>query len=214
MQISSTYSSLCLFLFAALPWLPTSCARLSILPPPRAPPAPDPAVARPPPPTINIGVGGPRRLPPSFPPSVRASRLSIPPPLHAPPAADPAVACPPPPANVSSEGQTGHISENAFTNMRRRDNARRRALVAEDQKIENLNLKLQSSYDSLSKARQAILAKIQNNLAHHDISAQIARLTKAADTALNTHLKLVEEGKELANKGTGKVFILTFDITA
>ncbi|KAJ7495714.1 hypothetical protein B0H11DRAFT_2276735 [Mycena galericulata] len=110
--------------------------------------------------------------------------------------------------------QTGHISENAFTNMRRRDNARRRALLAEDQKIENLNLKLQSSYDSLSKARQAILAKIQNNLAHHDISAQIARLTKAADKALNTHLKLVEEGKELVNKGTGKVFILTFDVTA
>jgi hypothetical protein len=75
-----------------------------------------------------------------------------------------------------------------------------------------LNRKLQKSYDTLCKARHNIMEHIQNNLAHYDISAQILRLTQTADKALDVHLKLVEEGKDLDGLGTGKVTILVFNL--
>ncbi|KAF8145358.1 hypothetical protein K438DRAFT_1630265 [Mycena galopus ATCC 62051] len=53
---------------------------------------------------------------------------------------------------VQSTYMSGHISENAFRNMRRRDSAKRRTLLAADQKIEIMNTKLQKSYDALQKA--------------------------------------------------------------
>ncbi|KAJ7730898.1 hypothetical protein DFH07DRAFT_756061 [Mycena maculata] len=109
--------------------------------------------------------------------------------------------------------RSGHISENAFTNLRRRDNAQRKRLLAADSRIEKLNVRLETTHNSLLKARHAIREKIQNNLARHDISIQLTRLATAADKALDAHLKLVEEGKDLANTGTGHVSVHTFDIT-
>jgi hypothetical protein len=95
---------------------------------------------------------------------------------------------------------------------KRLDNAKRRTLLAADHKISNINEKLQKTYDSLCKARQAIVAKIRDNLANHDISAAIIRLTGYADKALQEHLKFVEEAKQLQNTGTGKVSVLEFDL--
>ncbi|KAJ7145085.1 hypothetical protein C8R43DRAFT_890873 [Mycena crocata] len=106
----------------------------------------------------------------------------------------------------------GHISENAFANLRRRDNAQRRLLLAQDSKISNLNDKLRKSFDALCKARQAIVTKISTNLAHHDIREALQRLTKYADGHLENYLKLVEEGKTLQNSGSGKMRIIDFDV--
>ncbi|KAK7019278.1 hypothetical protein R3P38DRAFT_2632453 [Favolaschia claudopus] len=106
---------------------------------------------------------------------------------------------------------TGHISENAFKNLRRRDQSQRRTLLAADQKIETFNRKLQNSYDVLEKARHNLWLKISTNLARHDITAAIDRLTGLIDKAHTAYDKLVLEGKELEGTGTGRVAILKFD---
>ncbi|KAJ7626334.1 hypothetical protein DFH06DRAFT_1142060 [Mycena polygramma] len=91
---------------------------------------------------------------------------------------------------------SGHISENAFVNLRRRDNAQRRQLLTADRKLESINEKLQKSYDSLCKIRHTIVHRITTNLANHDISVALARLTEQAERTLASHLKFVEEGQE------------------
>ncbi|KAJ7757604.1 hypothetical protein B0H16DRAFT_1457764 [Mycena metata] len=108
---------------------------------------------------------------------------------------------------------SGHISENAFTNLRRRDNAQRKTLLLVDQQMETLNNKLQKSYEQLVKARHNILLKLQTNLAGHDISVAIQRLADLADRALAAHLKLVDDGKELEGRGTGKVAVQEYTLT-
>jgi hypothetical protein len=123
---------------------------------------------------------------------------------------------------------SGHISENAFMNLRRRgknlfilphllfntftDGTKHRILVAADKKLESLNQKLQKSYESVLKARRNIVDKIQHNLAHHDISIQLLRLTHLADKAVEFHNKLVDEGQDLVGTGTGRVVLHQFDI--
>jgi hypothetical protein len=107
---------------------------------------------------------------------------------------------------IPSTYRSGHLSENNFRNLRRRgeestilvsqrltnwtwDNTQQHKLLLADQKIKTLNRKLQNSYDSLCKARQNILKRIQNNLARHDISEQVSRLIKSADKALELAYK-------------------------
>ncbi|KAJ6456641.1 hypothetical protein C8R47DRAFT_1165259 [Mycena vitilis] len=107
---------------------------------------------------------------------------------------------------------SGHISENAFVNLRRRDNAQRRQLLSADRKIESINDKLQKSYDVLCKIRHNIVQRITTNLANHDISVAIARLTEQAERTLTNHLKLVEEGQEWIGKGSGHISLLVFDL--
>lgn len=85
-------------------------------------------------------------------------------------------------------------------------------MLAVDQKIETLNRKLQSSFDSLLKAQHNILEHIQSNMAGYDISAQLIRLGKTADKALELHTRLAEEGQELEGAGTGNVSLLHFDL--
>ncbi|KAJ7661101.1 hypothetical protein B0H17DRAFT_1212380 [Mycena rosella] len=107
---------------------------------------------------------------------------------------------------------SGHVSENAFTNLRRRDNAQRRALLAQDQQIVKFNNKIQSSYDALTRARERIAHKIQSNYANYDISEAVQKLLHTADKALEAHLKVVADGEELRGKGTGKIAILSFNL--
>lgn len=92
------------------------------------------------------------------------------------------------------------------------DNAQRKTLLLVDQQIETLNNKLKKSSEHLAKARHNIVLKLQTNLAHHDISTALQRLTQLADKALATHLKLVEDGKGLEGWGTGKVAVQEYNI--
>ncbi|KAF7328552.1 hypothetical protein MVEN_02542900 [Mycena venus] len=55
--------------------------------------------------------------------------------------------------------KTGHVFENALTNLKRRDNQIHKQLLAEDEKIHTWNRKLQSCIDNLEKAQQAVGTK-------------------------------------------------------
>ncbi|KAJ6455124.1 hypothetical protein C8R47DRAFT_1251164 [Mycena vitilis] len=66
-------------------------------------------------------------------------------------------------------------------------NAQRRPLLTADRKIESINDKLQKSYDALCKICHNIVQRITTNLANHDISVAIARLTEQAERTLANH---------------------------
>ncbi|KAJ7095129.1 hypothetical protein B0H15DRAFT_798446 [Mycena belliarum] len=103
--------------------------------------------------------------------------------------------------------RSGHISENAFTNLRRRDNAQRRILLAQDQIIMKYNHKLTSSYEHLLRSREKIVHKLKTNYAHYDISDQVQKLVQTAEKALEAYNKVKMEGVDLLNTGTGKSLI-------
>ncbi|KAJ7066883.1 hypothetical protein B0H15DRAFT_935434 [Mycena belliarum] len=107
--------------------------------------------------------------------------------------------------------RSGHISENAFTNLRRRDNAQRRILLAQDQIIMKYNHKLTSSYEHLLRSREKIVHKLKTNYAHYDISDQVQKLVQTAEKALEAYNKVKMEGVDLLNTGTGKVNIVSLD---
>ncbi|KAJ7814019.1 hypothetical protein B0H14DRAFT_2604463 [Mycena olivaceomarginata] len=62
---------------------------------------------------------------------------------------------------VTPTDKSGHVSENAFMNLKRRDNQMHKRLVNEDEKIHTWNRKLQSSIDSVVKAQRALEGKLR-----------------------------------------------------
>ncbi|KAJ7805363.1 hypothetical protein B0H14DRAFT_3485230 [Mycena olivaceomarginata] len=62
---------------------------------------------------------------------------------------------------ITPSYKTGHISENAYPNLKRKASSQHRVLAVEDQKIERYNEKLLKSLDTLAKAEQASDAKQQ-----------------------------------------------------
>ncbi|KAK6981751.1 hypothetical protein R3P38DRAFT_2578154, partial [Favolaschia claudopus] len=62
---------------------------------------------------------------------------------------------------ITPSFKTGHRSENAYHNLKRKSNSQHRVLASEDQKIERHNEKILKSLDTLVKAEKAVLAKEQ-----------------------------------------------------
>ncbi|KAJ7808673.1 hypothetical protein B0H14DRAFT_3151934 [Mycena olivaceomarginata] len=65
---------------------------------------------------------------------------------------------------ITPSYKTGHISENAFHNLKRKSNTQHRVLTGEDQKIECYNERLVKSLDAMVKAEKAVSAKEQELL--------------------------------------------------
>ncbi|KAJ7701369.1 hypothetical protein B0H14DRAFT_2648403 [Mycena olivaceomarginata] len=65
---------------------------------------------------------------------------------------------------ITPSYKTGHISENAFHNLKRKSNTQHRVLTGEDQKIERYNERLVKSLDAMVKAEKAVSAKEQELL--------------------------------------------------
>ncbi|KAJ7763443.1 hypothetical protein B0H16DRAFT_1718672 [Mycena metata] len=112
---------------------------------------------------------------------------------------------------------SGHIFENALTNLCRRDNAQRRRMLQADDKIDKLNTKMRKTFDSLQQARFKIreaVARLCVPLggANSAPSVDLEKLTRSADKTLNTLLALKVEGDSLANLGSGQIQLLTFDL--
>ncbi|KAK7014634.1 hypothetical protein R3P38DRAFT_3205548 [Favolaschia claudopus] len=94
---------------------------------------------------------------------------------------------------------TGHIFENAFKNIRRRDTS-----------LNPFQIKLSDE----TNARQNFYLKISTNLARRDITEALNRLRALIDKAYDVHNKLVLEGQELEGTGTGRVSAAVFDLNS
>ncbi|KAJ7112746.1 hypothetical protein C8R43DRAFT_961743 [Mycena crocata] len=60
---------------------------------------------------------------------------------------------------ITPSYKSGHISENAYHNLKRKSNSQHRVLAGEDEKIEKYNGKLLKSLDNLVKAEQDLRTK-------------------------------------------------------
>ncbi|KAJ7467757.1 hypothetical protein B0H11DRAFT_1732694 [Mycena galericulata] len=110
--------------------------------------------------------------------------------------------------------RSGHLSESALINLKRRDNQSHRRLVTEDAKIETWNQKLQRSLDALVKAKRAVEAKGRQLASepdphrHTKISEDLEKKKRSESKAYNA-LVIVNQGRDsLMHIGSGKVSLL------
>ncbi|KAJ7775045.1 hypothetical protein B0H16DRAFT_1684672 [Mycena metata] len=110
--------------------------------------------------------------------------------------------------------KSAHISENAVSNLKRRDYQTHRRLVAEDAKIEAWNFKFNASVENYIKAQRATLAKRQQ-LAGEDNAQRRQKLEDDLEKKIRSENRLkdmvekVYSGRAaLGNTGTGKVMLL------
>ncbi|KAJ7083296.1 hypothetical protein B0H15DRAFT_785085 [Mycena belliarum] len=109
--------------------------------------------------------------------------------------------------------KTGHISENALVNLKRRDNQKHKYIAAEDDKLVAMNQKIQTALDKLVHAGRAVEAKERQLEKEKDISkrsrleAEISKKTVAESKARNALEKLTSKAKELEATGSGRVVI-------
>ncbi|KAJ7212425.1 hypothetical protein C8J57DRAFT_1097238, partial [Mycena rebaudengoi] len=114
---------------------------------------------------------------------------------------------------ITPSYKTGHISENAFHNLKRKSNAQHRVLSGEDQKIERHNEKLLKSLSTVVKAEKAVSAKQQELLEEsrpekrQRLSIELEKKQKTEERARNALEKQRAEQSSL-KKGSGKVELL------
>ncbi|KAJ6484352.1 hypothetical protein C8R47DRAFT_1072982 [Mycena vitilis] len=111
---------------------------------------------------------------------------------------------------ITPSYKTGHVSENMYTNLKRKSNTQHRILDGEDQKIERYNEKLLKSLDALDRAEKAVSAK-QQELSDEDrpekrqkIEAELEKKQKTEERARKTFEKQHTERASL-KRGSGKV---------
>ncbi|KAK6991924.1 hypothetical protein R3P38DRAFT_2571883 [Favolaschia claudopus] len=111
---------------------------------------------------------------------------------------------------ITPSFKTGHRSENAYHNLKRKSNSQHRILAGEDQKIERHNERLLKSLETLVKAEKAVFAKEQD-LAEETrpekrlkIEAELHKKRKTQERAMTTLEKQKTEKASLKT-GSGKV---------
>ncbi|KAJ7031240.1 hypothetical protein C8F04DRAFT_1186086 [Mycena alexandri] len=118
-------------------------------------------------------------------------------------------------AGIQSSYSTGHPTENAIKNLKRKFNAYRKGLEASDTKIREANTKIQDAYVCLSNARNSVnvaAAALLNchPLGHLTCYASLLRAVELAERCLtkeaSLHRKEVEFGKMLMGTGTTILF--------
>ncbi|KAJ7442069.1 hypothetical protein B0H11DRAFT_1749418 [Mycena galericulata] len=112
---------------------------------------------------------------------------------------------------------TGHPTENALKNLKRKFNSYRKGLEAEDNKIWDANTKIQNAYEHLSQARNGLNIAAATLLNCHPIDhpTRYTNLIKAVDKAearlrkeRTVYRKEVEIGKPLVGTGSGQVVLV------
>ncbi|KAJ7048278.1 hypothetical protein C8F01DRAFT_1285136 [Mycena amicta] len=118
-------------------------------------------------------------------------------------------------AGIRPTYKTGHLFENAFANMRKRDTAQRKRLLAVDQKIDTFNAKLKRTYEAYGRARHRYAARVESNWQKYDISKDLQKLAASSDKALQQYRKLLDDAEELiqTQRGTGRVVLQKFDLS-
>ncbi|KAJ7847584.1 hypothetical protein B0H14DRAFT_2583477 [Mycena olivaceomarginata] len=111
---------------------------------------------------------------------------------------------------ITPSYKTGHISENAYSNLKRKANSQHRVLAVEDQKIERYNEKLLKSLDTLAKAEKASNAK-QQEFAEEQrpekrqkIEGELEKKQRAEERARKAFEKQHAE-RNLLSRGSGKI---------
>ncbi|KAJ7629166.1 hypothetical protein DFH06DRAFT_1441666 [Mycena polygramma] len=108
---------------------------------------------------------------------------------------------------------TGHPTENAVKNLKRKFSAYRKGLEVEDSKIWDANVKIQEMYEHLSQARSGVNTAAAALLNCHPAGhpRRYTSLIKALEVAetrfqkeKNAYRKEVEVGKLLAGSGSGQ----------
>ncbi|KAJ6467409.1 hypothetical protein C8R45DRAFT_938748 [Mycena sanguinolenta] len=115
---------------------------------------------------------------------------------------------------ITPTHKSTHISANALSNLKRRDNHSHRQLVAEDVKIAAWNQKFQTASDSLVKAGRAVDGKRRQLSMETDLSMRV-KVQQDLDKKLRTEVKaraawekLVALRASLTEIGSGKVGLL------
>ncbi|KAJ6477108.1 hypothetical protein C8R47DRAFT_393343 [Mycena vitilis] len=112
---------------------------------------------------------------------------------------------------------TGHPTENAVKNLKRKFSAYRKGLEAEDSKIWDANVKIQEMYERFSQARSGVNTAAAALLNCHPAGhpRRYTSLIKALEVAetrfqkeKNAYRKEVEVGKLLSASGSGKVLLI------
>ncbi|KAJ7023870.1 hypothetical protein C8F04DRAFT_1095961 [Mycena alexandri] len=111
---------------------------------------------------------------------------------------------------INPSYKTGHVSENAYHNLKRKSNSQHRVLADEDQKIERYNDKLLKSLENLVKAEDARSAK-ESELLHetqperrNKLEGELQKKFRGEERARKTFEKLRLDRESLKG-GSGKV---------
>ncbi|KAK6974428.1 hypothetical protein R3P38DRAFT_3331676 [Favolaschia claudopus] len=110
--------------------------------------------------------------------------------------------------------RTGHPSENALMNLKRRDNQTHKQIVAEDAKIHSWNHKLQTAVDNVVKARRAIESKQRQFETTQDPSKrlklreEIEKKQRAECKSQDAFQKVWAGRSALERLGSGRVSLL------
>ncbi|KAJ6528617.1 hypothetical protein DFH09DRAFT_1285472 [Mycena vulgaris] len=114
---------------------------------------------------------------------------------------------------ITPSYKTGHISENAHHNLKRKSNAQHRVLAGEDDKIEWYNEKVLKCLDSLVKAEKGLRAKERELLdesrpeKRQKIEDELEKKRRAEERARKAFEKQQAERDSL-KKGSGKVALV------
>ncbi|KAJ6542447.1 hypothetical protein DFH09DRAFT_1282539 [Mycena vulgaris] len=114
---------------------------------------------------------------------------------------------------ITPSYKTGHISENAHHNLKRKSNAQHHVLAGEDDKIERYNEKVLKCLDSLVKAEKGLRAKERELLdesrpeKRQKIEDELEKKRRAEERARKTFEKQQAERDSL-KKGSGKVALV------
>ncbi|KAJ6546670.1 hypothetical protein DFH09DRAFT_1506327 [Mycena vulgaris] len=114
---------------------------------------------------------------------------------------------------ITPSYKTGHISENAHHNLKRKSNAQHRVLAGEDDKIERYNEKVLKCLDSLVKAEKGLRAKERELLdesrpeKRQKIEDELEKKRRAEERARKAFEKQQAERDSL-KKGSGKVALV------
>ncbi|KAJ6506213.1 hypothetical protein C8R47DRAFT_1241345 [Mycena vitilis] len=111
---------------------------------------------------------------------------------------------------ITPSYKTGHLSENMYTNLKRKSNTQHRVLDGEDQKIERYNEKLLKGLDALNRAEKAVSVKQQELLDEHrpekrqKIEVELEKKQKTEERVRKTFERQHAERASL-KRGSGKV---------
>ncbi|KAJ6467649.1 hypothetical protein C8R47DRAFT_1303282 [Mycena vitilis] len=111
---------------------------------------------------------------------------------------------------INPSYKTGHISENAYHNLKRKSDSQHRVLAEEDQKIERCNERLVKSLDDLVKAENALhvkeqaLCKETRPEKRQKLEEEVGRKLRAEERARKAFEKQRADSS-LLKKGSGRI---------
>ncbi|KAJ7792606.1 hypothetical protein B0H14DRAFT_2930185 [Mycena olivaceomarginata] len=111
--------------------------------------------------------------------------------------------------------KTGHTSENALSNLKRRDDLKHKQLVSEDEKIHVWNRKLEGCLAAVEKAQRSLGAKLRQIQTESDptrrqkIQDDIVKKRKAEAKAFESLDRVWGAREDFTKIGSGRVALLT-----